>query len=135
MSFKAFLLKEHVAGDPDRIDSQVIILYDAEVETFFYYGTRKSSDTDAFVIYNGEFHYERLNALSNLLYYSFNTFEEVVTHELHNIEINNDEYFDLDFNSLKKKISIKTEIAAYDRVVINKKIIIDMLDMLISHEK
>jgi hypothetical protein len=134
MTFKVLFFKEHVTGEPNIIDSQVIILYDPTVETFFYYGTRKLKKNNEFVTYKGEFHYTRMYTLANLLKYTFGAFCGVVTHELHYIHISEDEYFDLDFHILREKISRSTEISAYDRSSIDIHKLGEMLDMLISHE-
>lgn len=134
MSFKALFLKEHVSDDEEKIDTQVIILYDPAVNTFFYYGTRNPTNKNSHVNYQGEFHYSRIYSFVTMLKYTFNRFSEVITHELHDIFIDPEEYDSLDFNYLVSKISRKTEMAAYDKSQVSKELMSNLLDMLISHE-
>lgn len=134
MSFRVLVLKEHVSGEIHKIDSQILILYDPSEESFFYYGTRKRNALDMHITYNGFYNYTRINALANTLMYSLNNLDEVITHEMHNVHISKDEYYKLDFHTLFEKISRKTEIAAYDRININKDKLIELLDVLITHD-
>ena len=134
MSFKTLFLKEHVSRESDIIDSQIFIIYDPSVETYFYYGTRNTTVKNNYVTYQGEFHYNRFDSLVNMIEYIFDGFCEVVTHELHDIPIKSSECDSLDFSKLSKKISRKTEMAAYDRNTVTKERISELLDMLVSHE-
>ena len=134
MSLKAFFLKEHISGESNKIDSQVVILYDPSIETFFYYGTRNHDGSVDYVNYQGEFHYSRFDTLINMIEYIFDKFCSPVTHELHDIPIEYDEYDFLNFFKLSKKISKKTEIAAYDKLLVTKEHISELLDMLVPHE-
>jgi len=127
-------LKEHVSGESSKIDTQIFIMYDPSVETYFYYGTRNYDNNSDYVTYQGEFHYSRFDSLVNMLEYIFDGFCEVVTHELHDIPIRDREYDSLNFNRLSKKISRKTELAAYDKKNIMKEDVANFLDILVSHE-
>jgi hypothetical protein len=66
--------------------------------------------------------------------YIFDRFSSEVTHEFHSIPIEYDEYDSLNFFKLSKKISKKTEIAAYDKLPMTKDRMIELLDMLVPHE-
>jgi hypothetical protein len=134
MSLKTLFLKEHVSGESSKIDTQIFIMYDPSVETYFYYGTRNYDNNSDYVTYQGEFHYSRFDSLVNMLEYIFDGFCEVVTHELHDIPIRDREYDSLNFNRLSKKISRKTELAAYDKKNIMKEDVANFLDILVSHE-
>jgi hypothetical protein len=96
-----------------------------------FYTIDNNSD---YVTYQGEFHYSRFDSLVNMLEYIFDGFCEVVTHELHDIPIRDREYDSLNFNRLSKKISRKTELAAYDKKNIMKEDVANFLDILVSHE-
>jgi len=132
MSLKAFFLKEHISRDS--VDTQLFILYDPSVETYFYYGTRNHNGSNDYVNYEGEFHYSRFTTLINMVEYIFDRFSSEVTHEFHSIPIEYDEYDSLNFFKLSKKISKKTEIAAYDKLPMTKDRMIELLDMLVPHE-
>ena len=133
MVFQALYLKEHVSQETDKIDTQMIILYDPIEETFFYYATRQKTVGDGYIMYNGIYHYTRMPAFLKFLNCVFNSYMEVVSFELHTVSINENEYSTLNFYNLLNKIKNRnTEIVAYDKISdIN---INDLIDMLIMHE-
>lgn len=133
MIFQALYLKEHVSQEVDKVDTQMIIIYDHIEETFFYYGTRQRTKKDNYVTYNGLYHYTRMSAFLKYLDCVFNSFVEVVSFELHAISINEDEYSTLNFYNLFSKMNSRnTEVVAYDKISDIK--INNLIDMLITHE-
>jgi hypothetical protein len=123
-----------MTGNIYNIDSHIIVLYDPEEESFFYYGTRQRHVGDKYVTYSGAYHYTRGNALVNFLKQILNGFQEVITYEFHDVYIQQSEYRTLDFFKLREKISKQTEIAAYDKFKINSKNITEWLDLLLTHQ-
>jgi hypothetical protein len=133
MLFQALYLKEHVSQETDKIDTQMIIIYDPIEETFFYYATRQKTVGDDYVMYHGLYHYTRMAAFLKFLNCVFNSYMEVVSFELHTVSINENEYSTLNFYNLLNKIKNRnTEIVAYDKISDIK--INDLIDMLIMHE-
>lgn len=135
MSFKVLYLKEHIAGNVKHIDSEIMILYDPIEESYFYYGSRRRNMNDhRFVTYNGSYHYTRMTPLVNFLKYTLNEFKEVITTEFHDVYIDECEYSGLDFHKLKSKISRKTEITAYDSILLDSDKVSELLDSMLTHE-
>lgn len=135
MGFKVLYLKEHIAGDIKHIDSEIIILYDPLEGSYFYYGSRKRNINDyRFITYNGYYHYTRMTPLVNFLKYILNEFKEVITTEFHDINIEDYEYLGLNFHKLHKRISRKTEIAAYDSILMDSSKMYELLHTMLTHE-
>ena len=133
-SFTVLLIKEHVQDDIELLDNRIIILYDKNEGLFYYYGTRNREDETKYIDYNGIYSYYQGNAFVNFLVYLLGNLNEVLTTELHQIDINKNEYDSLDFNELNEKISItsrKTLLSAYDRSNENETTIRNYLDMLV----
>ena len=120
-----------VEYDDNKTDSRLIIVYDSNEDKFYYYGTRSRSIgvkyalVDNFVQFSGA--YSELNDLVSLLKYMSDNFQNSFTSEMHFIDISDDELDGLNFEKLLFKLSRKTEIFAYDKLLeteynINKKL-------------
>jgi len=128
MSFRVLLLQE--LQDIANIDNQVIILYDEDEGSFFYYGLRKQTN----IKYKGAYHYSRISNLVDFIKYTFDNFSQVVTHELHSIDISSCEYNSLNVSKLLKKISKSTELVAYDSDKLTYDELYNILNFMITHE-
>ena len=134
MTFKVLYLKEHVENEPEKVDTKILILYDEQEETFYYYSTRQRRFGDKYIVYNGMYHYTRFNSFLNFLKVVLNQYIDFLTVELHDVVIYEHEYDTLDFYSLAAKMNRSTEIVAYDKILLNENKMMKYVDMLISHE-
>uniref|UniRef100_A0A6C0HYJ9 Uncharacterized protein n=1 Tax=viral metagenome TaxID=1070528 RepID=A0A6C0HYJ9_9ZZZZ len=103
-----------------KTDNRIIILYDSNEEKYYYYGTRNpvscekdEDDNDKYIEYSGK--YSEHNIIS-FLKYSNDLFRNTIDTELHSIEIEEDEYDEVTFAKLFKKMNNYTEIFAYENV-------------------
>ena len=112
--FKVLIIKEHVADDVKKIDNRMCILYDSSEETYYYYGTRNNTNESNYINYNGSYHYTEFDKFMTFLLYTMNNFSEVITTELHVVDILEKEYSTLNYNNILKKMYAKTLLAAYD---------------------
>jgi len=133
-SFNIFYFKEHDSDNIDEIDHQIFVLYDESDGYFYYYGTRDRDNQGKFNNYSGRFHYTRLNDLVQMIDILVDGFNSPLTTEIHQIELVDYEYNTLNFKNLKKKISVKTELAAYDSNIESYDNIYNYLQTLITHE-
>lgn len=125
-----------VEYDNDKSDSRLIIVYDSNEDKYYYYGTRSRSIgvkyalVDNYVQFSGA--YNELNDLVLLLKFMSDNFENRFTSEMHFIDISDDELNDLNFEKLLFKLSRKTELFAYDKLVESQDSIVDKLNVLKS---
>jgi hypothetical protein len=132
--FTIFYLQEHVELSVYGNDNQIIILYDETDGNFYYYGTRNRDIQNKYIYYSGKYHYTRLQELVQFIEFLFDCFISRITTELHEIKIQPAEYDDLNFIKLKKLLSDKTELYAYDNMEQTFDSMYTYLQTLITHE-
>lgn len=134
MRYQVLYLKEHVDGETEKIDNSLFILYDKDDGIFYYYGLRNASKCLNAIPFSGTYHYTRLNTFVDYIFYIFGGLCEVITHELHIVDIKTCEYNILNFKRIQDKIGKNTEISAYDKMFVNKRKINTIISTLITHE-
>jgi hypothetical protein len=112
--FKVFHMIEHVKDEIHRTDNRVLVLYDEEDCTYYYYGTRNTQESTKYVNYKGNYHVNRTHDFISFLTYIFGTFSEVLTTELYSVNIEEHEYAGLTYKKLKNKLCKENLITAYD---------------------
>jgi hypothetical protein len=136
MGFKVLYLKEHeeliptsveCPGNNEKVDTQIIILYDPEDSNLYYYGKRNYLIASE---YSGTYARWRISEMADFLDFILGNL--IITSELHDIDIAYSEYNDLSFTTLLKKLGKNTELAAYDRQQLKKKNIYNICKMLIT---
>ena len=133
--FNIFYFKEHVQNKSDLdVDNQFIILYDENDENFYYYGTRNRENQKKYINYSGKYHYTRLNEFIQFIDILIDGFQQVITTELHQIDIQLYEYEYMNFQYLKKKLSSSTELSAYDTKFESHDNMYNYLQSLVTHE-
>ena len=128
--FKVLIIKEHIANDVKKLDNRICILYDSSEEAYYYYGTRNNMNESNYINYNGSYHYTEFDKFMTFLLYTMNNFSEVITTELHVVDIWEKEYSRLNYNNLLKKTSNRTVLAAYDETLETESSIGKYLGML-----
>jgi hypothetical protein len=129
-SFQVLHIIEHVSQDVERIDNRLLILYDVEEEGYYYYGTRNDSKQSSYNDYKGFYPSSKLNSFINFLQYILGNFEEVLTTELHIVNIYSDEYDNLNYNKISEKCNKRTLLSAYDMNMESKYTIDHYVSML-----
>ena len=122
-------IKEH---QDDKLDQRICILYDKEMETYYYYGTRNNEGQNTFVNYNGSYQYNQWSSFLSFLSFIMNSFRDVITTELHSVYIPESEYSTLNYVSLVEKLGKSTLMAGYDKTYETVDSVAEYLDMLIS---
>jgi len=131
MLFRVLFIKEH--DESNKIDTQMFILYDHTESNYFYYGTRRQYKHFDPMLYNGYYHCDRIDSLNNFLENVLDKYNELITYEMHNLQIDESEYSMLNFEYIKMKVNINTEIFAYDKKKINMNDMYYLLDSLVPH--
>ena len=134
MSFKVLYIKEHDYGVTNKIDSEIFILYDPLESTYFYYGNRRMNKRGESILYNGHYECNRIDALNTFLYHTFGKYTEVITYEMHDIKIDESQFNTLNSYVLRMKLTSNTEIFAYDQTKVTKNDVLDLLDILVTHQ-
>jgi hypothetical protein len=127
---------EYESDNINKSDSRLIIVYDTNEDKYYYYGTRSRSIgvkyalVDNYVQFSGA--YSQLKDLVSLLKFMSDNFKNRFTSEMHFIDISDDELDDLNFEKLLFKLSRKSEIFAYDKLVETPDSIVEKLNILRS---
>lgn len=128
---------EHIDSFNNKLtDTQTIVLYDEDDGNFYYYGTRNTDNCDSkkYINYEGKFHYTRLSALVDYISFLVDNFHNRITTEFHQIDIS-DRYYDrVDYSYLKSKLSVATEVVAYNTQIESYDNVYTYLETLIPHE-
>jgi len=119
-TFKVLWLKEHVYNNKRQLDNCICIIYDTIEEKFFYYGTRNSEIQSVYIDYQNEFFYSEIDNFVDFLAFLMDNFNCKITTELHMVNIEENEYSDLDYNTLINKMNRKTILSAYDMITETK---------------
>jgi hypothetical protein len=106
-------------------DSKMIILFDESEQNYYLYGTRRQlkSVNNEKLNYEYVYDYSRLNSLVSLILLITNKLSKEnndcdYTIEIHNIQIDNEEYPYLDYFYLINKFSKHNEMVAYDNHIL-----------------
>lgn len=101
--------------DKYELDNRVIVFYDEESESFCYCGTRNRDDGKSnYKSYTGMFSADRICEFQTFLILLFDELVSILTTEIHQISLTQQEYKDVDFHYILKKLSVPNEIVAYD---------------------
>lgn len=130
--FNILYLSEYTSDN--KLDTQLVILYDESDGNFYYYGKRQARYLTDVVNYSGKFHYSKVNDFVNFITILVDDFISRITTELHQIKISIKDYSKLNVDYLLNKISDKTELAAYDKLYETADNMYNYLQMLIPHE-
>ncbi len=114
-NFKVLSILEHVHANVEKLDNRVCILFDPKEDNFFYYGTRNNVGQVKYANYSGYYSSFKQQSLVNFLSFIFGNNKEVFTTELHELNILDSEYNELNYTKITNKMSNKTLLAAYDR--------------------
>jgi hypothetical protein len=114
-TFKVLSILEHVHENVNNLDNRVCILFDPKEDNFFYYGTRNNVGQVKYANYSGYYSSFKQQSLVNFLSFIFGNNKEVFTTELHELNILDNEYNELNYTKITNKMSNKTLLAAYDR--------------------
>jgi hypothetical protein len=114
-NFKVLSILEHVHANVEKLDNRVCILFDPKEDNFFYYGTRNNVGQVKYANYSGYYSSFKQQSLVNFLSFIFGNNKEVFTTELHELNILDNEYNELNYTKITNKMSNKTLLAAYDR--------------------
>jgi hypothetical protein len=131
-TFQVLVIKEYVRGDVRQMDNKIAILYDAEEERFYYYGTRNNIGETAYDNYGGTYSYNQWKSFSLFLEFLLGKYEEVVTIETHFLDIPHNHYSILCWDYFFKHLCSKTLLAAYDLKKTSVEDIEKCLDMLVT---
>jgi hypothetical protein len=131
-AFQVLVIKEYVRGDVRQMDNKIAILYDAEEERFYYYGTRNNIGETSYDNYGGTYSYNQWKSFSLFLEFLLGKYEEVVTIETHFLDIPNNHYSILCWDYFFKHLCSKTLLAAYDLKKTSVEDIEKCLDMLVT---
>ena len=114
-TFKVLSILEHVHANVEKLDNRVCILFDPKEDNFFYYGTRNNTGQVKYANYQGYYSSFKQKSLVNFLSFIFGNNKEVFTTELHELNILDSEYNELNYTKITNKMSNRTLLAAYDR--------------------
>jgi len=126
--FSVLYLVENVSKD--ETDNRIFILYDSTDQHYYYYGTRNRATIDKYNEYSGKYHEDKLKTLVGFLRNTNDLFRNKMNNELHFVEINEEEYDELTFMKLYKKISNYTEIFAYENADETEETIEEKLEII-----
>lgn len=132
--FKVLLIKEHIDESKNNFDHNIIIIYDSNEDTYYYYGSRNSSfEKNKYKDYNGTFHNTQFSYFMKYLNYLLGKKEELytLTTELHQLYIKEDEYDYLNFVYLNDQLNNKNTLSAYDYDSVSVTDLEDMLLMIV----
>lgn len=130
--FQILFLKEHVKGKVSKLDHRTFILYDPNEETFYYYGSRNNDSELKYVDYGGSYAYYQKESLLSMIQFSMGNFEEVITTELHFLNIEEYEFSSLNYTYIINRLSNKTLMSAYDAQNESRDSIREYLDMIVN---
>ena len=132
-TFIVLHIQEHVYADIKRIDNRLCILFDASENTFFYYGTRNNRRQTTYADFNGHYKHYHKDYLLNFMKFLLGRYEEVITTELHYLNIPESEYSELNYNNLLDKMSDRTILSAYDKKTECEESISEYINFLIQN--
>lgn len=130
--FQILFLKEHIKGKVSKLDHRMFILYDSNEETFYYYGSRNNDGELKYVDYGGSYAYYHKESLLSMIEYSMGHFEEVITSELHFLNIEEYEFSSLNYTYIIDRLNNRTLMSAYDGQNESKDSIRSYLNMLVN---
>ena len=130
--FQVLWIKEHVDEEVHKLDSRVCILYDSSDESFYYYGTRNNEGQKLYANFKGSYSYNQFNSFITFLNFLMNRFDEVLTIELHSVDIPHYEYNLLTYNSFMNKFNKGSLLSAYDKRKETSDSVSNYLDMLVN---
>ena len=125
--------------DKNKTDTRLIILYDANEETYYYYGTRSRTlgfsllEQDKYIEFSGAYPESKVVSFISFFKYLNDFFKGKFNIELHNIEISEMEYDILTFEKIFNKFSRFTELFAYDDASDTEGSFLEKLDMLTTN--
>jgi len=121
--FNLLYIIEHNPNNETTTDNRFIIVYDnSELEHGYYcYGTRRksrnsNSEDQKYNDYKLFFKSKQINKLVEMISFLNNNFNNKVTIEMHQVDLYEEEYTELDFESIFWKLSHNTELYAYDKI-------------------
>lgn len=112
MSYLSFCVQE-IELSPKRIDSSIIIIYDANEEKFYLYGDRAGY---GYVPYSFVYHYTELDSLIYFIDLVMNEKMSSFTFEYNHLYIPNEDLDYVDYDYLRSKINRNNEIIAYEHI-------------------
>ena len=100
-AFKVLYIEEFDRNDtiPGNTDHRIAVLYDESSERFYYYGTRnrESNKKQKYIEYSGSYSYEAFHNFDAFLKYILDGNKSLITTELYDIYIDENEYDWLSF--------------------------------------
>ena len=133
-------------NEDNKSDSRIIVLYDSEVDKYFYYGTRSRYGLNnaninidykpnlqnemKYIQFAGAYPSEKLATFVSFLGNMTDHFDSKFIVEMYAIEMEEDEYDGLTFDRLHSKFSKYNELFAYDNVKETEGSIMEKIDML-----
>lgn len=137
--FKVLYIKEFYSNATpethNESDHNIIILYDDLDATFYYYGTRarESDSKKKYIDYSGSYSYDAFQNFHDFLKYLLDGNRALITNELYEIHISENEYTHLSFSKLKAKFFKGALLSAYDLQPNNGTYLEGLLSMLINY--
>jgi hypothetical protein len=129
--FQVLVIKEHVRGDIRQLDNRIVILYDTEEERYYYYGTRNNEGEKVYNNYGGTYNYSQWKSFSLFLEFLFGKYEEVMTVEMHFLDISETDYKILCWDYFCRRLGSSTLLAAYDLKKASVESVENHLNMLV----
>lgn len=128
--FLTLFIKEHVSNNPEILDTKLAVLYDPDEYKYYVYGTRNNGK-DGYLPFS--YIYDNTESLLLFIRYSMNMFDKTtfITVELHNVDILEDTYHELNYNNIYSKTSRQTEISAYDEMRMTKRVVSELLQLIV----
>jgi len=111
MYFLSVHIQEKEISD-NKLDSSIIIIYDARDENFYLYGTR--GNNCGFQSYSYIYHYSEVNQLCHFMKLVMNHTISEFSIDYNNIFIPDEDLYHIDFHYLKNKMNRDNEIIAFD---------------------
>ena len=137
--FKVLFIKEFdskiTSVSSKESDHNIAILYDESCCTFYYYGTR-SRDIEIkknFIEYSGSYTYDAFDNFHDFLKYLMDGECALITTEVYDINICENEYSQLSFSKIKKKFNNRALLSAYDLMPNTGMYLDGLLRMLITN--
>lgn len=132
-AFQVLVIKEHVRGDVRQMDNRLAILYDTEEERYYYYGTRNNEGQNIYKNYGGTYDYSQWKSFSLFLEFLFGKYEEVMTIEIHVLDIPDTDYKELCWDYFSRRlVGSFNLLAAYDLKKTTVEAIENHLDILVN---
>jgi hypothetical protein len=130
--FQVLVIKEHVHRDSKQLDNRLCILYDADEETYYFYGSRNNVGEMKYADYSGSYTYAKRKEFRLFLEFILGGKDALLSTELHLFDIPMEEYDSLDWIYFMARLRPKTLLAAYDFNIEAVKYIKKYLNLLVN---